>query len=569
MSGAAQQSSQSPNQRLQSAVKAFREGDSAPLSKFIHDLSVSPDCSAESLLDLGDALLQGGVTSFASECYRQALIRIPGLFRAWVHRGLVLSYLGKFSSAADHFSRALCIQKDLAVVHCNLAAALTELEATASATKASRNAAILDMQFPDAYYNLGMALEATAHPYRAIENYARAHRLAPFHVRSRNNLGKLAQQVDDFDLAFRQLRMALCIDPGLPEGLLNLAGTLSETRQFDGAICFYTRAISVKEDLVSAYMGRAMTHLLIGNYRPGFEDYEWRLKDTRQHYGHRTEPPPHYQGEDLSGKTVHVYWEQGLGDTLQFCRYARILAERGAHVLLNVQPALIALLSESIPRVEVISEDPLQRHADYQVPLLSLPLFLGLWPELLPAMPPYLHASQSRQVFWEGRLGSNAGRLKVGICWSGSRGHKNDHRRSIPLSMLSELCAVEMDFHCLQKEVRAEELELAQSLPNLHLHDANLIDFTDTAGLIAQMDLVISVDTSIAHLAGALGIRLWVLLPFTPDFRWLLERSDSPWYPSATLYRQSRRGDWASALRQVRLNLESLFAPIEKAGQSI
>ena len=262
-------------------------------------------------------------------------------------------------------------------------------------------------------------------------------------------------------------------------------------------------------------------------------------------------PPPHYRGEPLKGKTLHVYWEQGLGDTLQFCRFAALLAEQGVQVILNVQPPLVALLSSLLPDVEVISEAPFLRSADYQVPLLSLPHFLGVRVETLPKIPHLDSVASDLKIHGRHRVASVGGTPKIGLVWSGSRAHKNDRNRSIPFEVIRPILDLPFSFHCLQQEIREEERGTVEAAQSLTCYERLLLDFTDTAALILEMDLVISVDTSVAHLAGVLGKPVWILLPYTPDFRWLLERADSPWYPSARLYRQDLRREWPSVIQTV------------------
>jgi hypothetical protein len=250
---------------------------------------------------------------------------------------------------------------------------------------------------------------------------------------------------------------------------------------------------------------------------------------------------PRWNGEVLPGQRLLIWAEQGLGDTLQFARYARLLARAGADVVLEVQPSLERLVRESLPDVEVIAYGQSIPDHDAQVPLLSLPLILGTRLGSIPADVPYLSADPERVRAWAERLGPPGGMRRVGLVWAGNREHKNDRRRSLEpdlLRPLAELPSIEW--------LRVQPG--ATPRPPLEMVDrtAELADFADTAALLMQLDLVITVDTSVAHLAGALGRPVWIMLPYEPDWRWLLERTESPWYPTARLFRQARPGDWSS-----------------------
>jgi hypothetical protein len=279
----------------------------------------------------------------------------------------------------------------------------------------------------------------------------------------------------------------------------------------------------------------------------GWESYEWRLRSGALDGLHEREAPL-WTGEALAGRRLLVWAEQGLGDTLQFVRYAALLAGQGVDVVVEVQPELERLVRQSLPQVEVVARGQRLPQFDVHAPLMSLPHLLHTRLDTIPAEVPYLFAEEAAD-----RLGARDGRLRVGLVWAGNPQHKNDRRRSLNPNVLAPLSSLrDIQWFSLQPGTTTP--------PPLDLVDltADLTDFADTAALLMQLDLVVTVDTSVAHLAGALGRPVWILLPYAADWRWLVERSDSPWYPSARLYRQSAPGDWPSVVERLRADLAKL-----------
>jgi hypothetical protein len=262
----------------------------------------------------------------------------------------------------------------------------------------------------------------------------------------------------------------------------------------------------------------------------------------------------------LQGRRILLHAEAGLGDTIQFCRYAPLVTALGAQVDLEVPAPLLALLSTlRAPCTLVRRGDPLPEF-DVHCPLMSLPLALGTTVDTIPADVPYLYADPAKVEDWRRHLGA-ARAPRVGLAWSGSAIYRNDRKRSLPLGALAELMSLPIEFHALQKDIREDDRAAAREFGRLRLHEGRLNDFSDTAALLELMDLVVSVDTSVAHLAGAMGKPVWVLLPFLPDHRWFLDRADSPWYPTATLLRQSRPGDWPGVIAELACRLAAFSPP--------
>jgi hypothetical protein len=289
--------------------------------------------------------------------------------------------------------------------------------------------------------------------------------------------------------------------------------------------------------------------LLKGDFGGGLARYEWRKRLMGP--PHPRLSGPQWSGHDpLAGKSLFIHCEQGLGDTINFCRYASIAADRGAEVTLSVQAPLLPLLDGFDPRVMLISDAEIPAAFDRQISLLSLPLAFGTTLQTIPPMPDRLRPSAEKSAAWSNRLGPTT-KPRVGLVWSGSALHKNDRNRSIPLEMLEPLIEAEVQWIGLQTEIRERDRAASASCPGLGAHGPELKDFSDTAALIDNLDLVVSVDTSVAHLACAMGKPTWILLPFAPDWRWLEGREDSPWHPTARLFRQPMPGDWASVIARV------------------
>ena len=324
----------------------------------------------------------------------------------------------------------------------------------------------------------------------------------------------------------------------------NRSVSLKHLHRLDDAISSSDRAIAIDPSYADAHWNRALTQLLKGNLAQGFAGYQWRWEMDNFKAIRRTFKQPQWLGaQALHGKKLLIHGEQGLGDTIQFARYAAMAQAAGCHVLYEVEPPLFRLF-QSLPGVGTLLRqgDPLPDF-DYYCPVMSLPLAFGTDLATVPAASRYLAADKTKLAHWAALLGSKTS-PRVGLVWSGSPTHEDDHNRSIGLSMFLQKLPAGFEYVSLQKDVRASDLAASQGASNLRHFGAQLLDFSDTAALCELMDLVITVDTSVAHLSGALGVPTWVLLPHLPDWRWLLNRRESPWYPSVRLYRQSKAQHW-------------------------
>ena len=322
-----------------------------------------------------------------------------------------------------------------------------------------------------------------------------------------------------------------------------------------------TGPLALKPGYAEACWNKSLALLVTGDFKPGWELYEWRWKaETLTTVYERLFSQPLWLGKDpLAGKTILLHSEQGMGDTIQFCRYARLVAGLGARVILEIDASLVGLFQNLEGADLVIARGTPLPPFDCHCPLMSLPLAFRTDLETIPAAVPYLEVGKDRLAKWGARLGEKRA-PRVGLVWSGRVLHKNDHNRSLGLAELISHLPAGCQYLSLQKEIRdMDRPVLASHGGILHFED-ELVDFGDTAALCELMDVVVSVDTSVAHLAGALGRPVWILLPYMPDWRWLLDRADSPWYPSARLYRQERTGEWSGVLERVQADLLALAA---------
>jgi hypothetical protein len=365
-----------------------------------------------------------------------------------------------------------------------------------------------------------------------------------------NSAGNLFRGRTMLAEAERSYRRALALRPDYAEALSNLGWTLVAQGHVDDAVASYDRALSLRPDLAETWWNKAIALLLKGDFAAGWPLYEWRwraiarralLPDFRQ---------PLWLGEEPIGtRTILLHHEQGLGDTLQTLRYVPILAGQGAHVLLQMPPVLAPLAATVVGASRVVIEGDRLPSFDVHCPMMSLPLALHTTLATVPAAVPYLFPPPTARAAWRERLGP-AVRRRVGLTWSGSVSQLHD-QRPVPLRQLLPLVECDAEFHSLHKEYRPDDAALMRADGRIRDHSARLGDLGETAALIGEMDLVITIDTAVAHLAGGMGKPTWVMLPFAADFRWLLGRRDSPWYPTMRLFRQPRVGDWEPVVHDV------------------
>lgn len=393
----------------------------------------------------------------------------------------------------------------------------------------------------------------------ALAAYERILTLRPDHVATLNKCGGLNVRLGRIEAAIVCYERALAVEPARAELHINKGKAFRAANRFAEALACFDAAAQAEPGRVEAHWNAGLVRLRLGHFKAGWQDYEWRWRKADWAGLERNFAAPLWLGaEPVEGKAILLHAEQGLGDTIQFVRYAPLLARRGARVVVECQAELTNLLRQVEGVTATVARGDTLPDFDLHCPLLSLPLAFGTALETIPSAVPYVHAPLARLQEWSGRLA----RMKspcVGVIWAGNPAHLNDHNRSIPLRDFASILSVgDVQFVNLQKTPTAADLADLERFTNVTSFADELQDFADTAAVIARLDRVIAVDTSVAHLAGAMGKPVDLLVPFSSDWRWLIDRSDSPWYPTMRLFRQSAIGDWAGPLDRVRRALAEL-----------
>ena len=508
-----------------------------------------------SLVKKGMSLHQQGNLEEAQVIYEQILNSEPDHFDALQLLGVLFAQIKKYSQSVKLLSNALKINPNHPGTYSNRGISLKELRFFDEALSSFDQAIAINPDYGDAHYNRGNTLMELKRFDEALSSFDQAIIVNPEHTQAYNNRGNTLKLLKRFDEALSSYDQAIAIRPDYPEAYNNRSNILKELKQFDKALANYNHAISIDPDYADAYFNKSTLLLLRGDYREGWQLYEWRWKQKHNINSLRSYKKPVWVGnESLTNKTLLIIIEQGFGDYIQFIRYALLAEQLGAKVILEVPLVLMKLTSTLKGHFIFVESGKLLPEFDYYCPVVSLPLAFKTSVETIPAALPYLYVDEAKKQQWNKRLVKQS-RLRIGIVWAGNPDHKNDHNRSLLLKKFSSLLRLPFEFHSLQKDIREVDAQTIINFPHIYQHQDELHDFSDTAALIDAMDIIISVDTSVAHLAGAMGKKLWLLLPYLPDFRWMLDREDSPWYPSARLYRQEKINDWNSVLKNLEADL--------------
>lgn len=526
--------------RLDEAAKHYRQA-----------LRVAPD-NAEAHDNLGTTLRKRGDLPAAAEHGRRAIAIRPGNAEAHVNLGTTLFKLGDLDAAAAHYRQALALNPNSATAHAAMANLVGTCGDFITAEAHYRMALAIAPDNGDIHNNLGATLESQGRFDEAIAHLERALVLQPQDALAHYNLGNAHQDQGDLAAATACYERALAIDPDYPDAHVNLGNALRDLGRNGEALEHYRRAIAARPDHADAHWNEALVLLLMGDFAAGWPKYEyrWLARGTVPH----GMTAPAWDGGDLHGRTLLVHCEQGFGDSLQFVRHVPLLRERGGQVALACPKGLARLFAE-VEGVErlVTAGDDIPPH-DCHVPLASLPGLFGTTVDTIPAAVPYLRPPRAEVDAWAERLAAHGG-FRVGVVWRGRVTSRQQRERALGTALLGR-CLTDVTVVGLLPDAAADELA---EFPGAVVDAGkDLADFASTAAVMANLDLVVSVDTAAAHLAGAVGVPVWTLLPFAADWRWLLERDDSPWYPTMRLFRQPSPGDWESVVERVRAELETL-----------
>jgi tetratricopeptide (TPR) repeat protein len=531
--------------------------------------------------NLGNILREEGRPEEAASCYRRTLSLKPDSVDTLYNLGNVLQDLGQLEQAVAYFQQAVTLKPDSVAIHNNLGAALQDqgrlhraiasyeralalepgsVETLANLASAFRDEGKLDRAVAhyeralclkqdhiESLNGIGVTLRDQGRLDEAMAHFKRALALRPDYAETYNNLGNVLEDQGRLAEAVAHFERALALRPGYAETHNNLGNALEPLGRLDEAMACYERALALRPEYAEARFNRSLLLLLRGDYKRGWAEYEWRwlCKDVARNA--RNFGRPKWSGEAVDGKIILLHAEQGFGDAIKFFRYVPAVAERGARVVLEVPNPLIRLAA-NIPGVSaaLVQGDSLPEF-DLHCPLLSLPRAFDTRLETIPDSVPYLVPPADASAAWAQRL-SNCSGLKVGLVWSGNPENRHNPSRSMALSELEPLWSVAgVCWYSLQVGERAGDIALACT-PWIADLSPFLTDFAETAAAICHLDLVITVETAVAHLAGALGRRVWVPLPLVPAWHWLLERDDCPWYPTMRLFRRTSPADWKSVI---------------------
>jgi tetratricopeptide (TPR) repeat protein len=515
------------------------------------------DPQTEALFAQGLALHRQGQWVMARTQYERVLALRPEHVQALGMLGVLALQMGRFADAAGWLERASAADPGDAAFHSNRGLALHELGQIDAALTSYDQALALAPSYAECHFNRANTLRSLGRTDEALAGYARAVALTPAFVQAHANRATLLQDLGRLDEALQSADAAIALAPDVADLHSNRANLLQDLGRLDEAIDGFERAIAL-DPAHDAQWNRAFALLLAGRLEEGWRAHEWRARNPKVSGTLRRFAQPLWLGQTpLEGKRILLHAEQGLGDTIQFCRYARLVAERGAHVILTVPRPLVGLL-RGLHGVAALHADgdPLP-YFDVHCPLMSLPLAFGTTLDTAPNPQGYLKPDPALVARWAARLEPRTA-PRVGLVWSGNPEQGNDRRRSMPLSLLADSLPPGLDYFSLQKDVRPTDRPVLDADDRIVDLGREISDFADTAALCAHMDVVVSVCTSVAHLSGALGRPTWVLLSSAADWRWFLEREDSPWYASARLFRQGVDGTWEPVLARLADELAKL-----------
>ncbi|MES2255721.1 MAG: tetratricopeptide repeat protein [Pseudomonadota bacterium] len=560
------------------------------LESYGRAVALKPDY-AQAYNNRGTVLLDLGRAGEALADFNQAIALDPNYARAFNNRGNVLTELGRYEEALNDHDRAIALQPQAAESHDKRGNVLVALRRAEAALESFDRAIAIDPSFSSPHNGRGTALAMLGRPQEALEahdralardpNSAAAHNnrgtalatlkrpadalvahdralaLDPLSANAHNNRGTALALLGRLEEGLESLDRALSLHPDLTQAHVNRGNFLTDLKRYDEALASFDRAVTLNPGSADAHFGRSLVLLLRGRFEDAWAAYEWRKRRVAPGSFHEQGRPEWTGKEDIAGKTLFIEAEQGLGDTIHFCRYAPLAADRGARVIMTVQASLVHLLRTLDPRIEILPAGSEPALFDYHAALLSLPLAFGTKLATIPAAVPYLRAEPERVRRLRERIG-DAG-FKIGLCWQGSY---IAGTRSFPLGALEDISRLPgVRLISLQKGDGVEQLNaLPDGMRVENLGSDFPEDFADTAAAMEAMDLIISCDTSVAHLAGALGRPTWVALRHASDWRWLLDRKDSPWYPSLHLFRQPAREDWTGLFKEIEARLAAILA---------
>lgn len=539
------------HQSIKLANEHYRLGDLPKAEQLCQEMLSRDSQCVQAIYLLGLIAYRKSRLDLALVHFRRVIDLRPSMAEA--HNSLAngLRSKGLIQEAIAAYQRAVGLKEDFAEAFYNLGTALRETDCVEEAVKAFRKSLALQPESADAANDLGSALRETGQIEEAEAVLRQTVQRWPQFFKAHNNLGNALRMLGQFDEAERAVRAALKLRPDIAEIHINLGNVLREKGDIDGAVAATRGALRLRPDMADAHQNLGSHLLLAGRYLEAWPEHEWRWRCQGMTPWRAATLRPQWDGSNLHGRTILLYSDAGLGDAIHCLRYVPLIADRGGRIVVECPEGLHRLVGRLKGVEQIFTEaDPLPS-SDVQCALMSLPGAFGTTLESIPSRFPYLPVDESLAERWRKQL-SNYPHPRVGLAWAGNPKNTVDRRRSMRLAMLAPLAeAGKITFHSLQMGEAAKQI--TQSPQGLEVvdHSRDLGDFAETAALVQNLDLVISVDTSVAHLAGALGKPIWTMLPYVPDWRWMLNREDSPWYPTMRLFRQTSVGDWPGVVRRI------------------
>jgi tetratricopeptide (TPR) repeat protein len=543
-----------PGQSLNEAVALQKQGQLREAEKiYARVLKSAPD-NFDALNLLGTVKAQQGRIGEARRLFNSAVKANPRVPQGWSNLGQALHALKRAQEALECLDKARALAPDDVNILYQHANVLLSLDQPHDALAEFQLVVARIPQHVEARINSGLAQSALGFPESALAEFDSALALAPNHPMAHYNRGVALIKLGRYADAVAANDSALAAAPEHANAWLNRGKALAQLNQLDAAVASYGKATALRKDHADAHFNEALALLTLGEYRRGFEEYEWRWRRTGMPAQHSPRRSLWLGEYPLARKTVLLHAEQGLGDTIQFARYVPLIAATGAKVVLEVQAELKSLMTRLDGVAAVIARDEAPPVFDVHCPLGSLPLAFKTKLGTVPAQIPYLSADDAHLAKWAARIGELP-RPRIAIAWSGNASHDNDRNRSIAFERFTPIFSMPVSFVSVQRDVRSEDAAVLAGESRVNHVGGELEDFSDTAAVLALSDLVIAVDTATVHLAGAMGRPVWVLVPFAPDWRWTRDGQTTPWYPTARLFRQTSLDDWAGVIGRVHAEL--------------
>jgi tetratricopeptide (TPR) repeat protein len=554
-------------QSFNDALALQRQGRVREAEKIYERVLKAAPAHFDALNMLGIVKAQLGRVGEAHRLLSAAVKINPAAPGAWANLGQVLQALKRNQEAVECLDKARALAPDDVAILNGHANALLSLGRAQEALDEFRQVLARAPQRAEARANCGIAYAALGELEQAVAEFDSALAIVPGHLGAHYNRGLILHDLGNYAASLDAHERVIAAAPEHAGAWLHRGRALAALNRLDEAVASYGKSDAIRKDDPNVHFSQALALLALGDYRGGFEKYEARWRRSGMP-AQKSRGRPLWLGEyPLSRKTVLLHAEQGFGDTIQFARYVPLLTSTGAKVVLEVQSELTALMASLDGGAKIIARGEAPPPFDVHCPLGSLPLALRTEPDTVPADIPYLRADEVALAKWSARIGALE-RPRIAIAWSGNPSHFNDRNRSISFDRLAPLFSVPAHFLSIQRDVHSGDTErLAGESRVFHL-GGELENFTDTAAVIALSDLVISADTAVAHVAGAMGRPLWVLIPFQPDWRWTLDGETSPWYPTARLFRQASLGDWDGVIARVAAELGRFMSAAPESAKS-